>query len=275
MTTPRLIGSTPTMVSAPAAAGHCGDLGRARLQRAQIGRVLEIHRRHVRPELGPQVGHVEPPGRRVGGDQIHRDVAGHLGGLAIGADDRQTLGVAEARAPAPRAAPGDPRRHADRVADGAAPGIDRQLHHIEVQQRAQLAVELEPRLIAPVVGLVACPRRWSRTRSAPRSRPPRRAHGAARRPRQGSSGSSSQLAFLRSFVTRSRFSSISEFSAGGRFSGVLRKWSAGIWAKTSATDCGADLGQHRPEHLPGAEFAIHGWARVSRCHVSLPCQRFL
>ena len=52
---------------------------------------------------------------------------------------------------------GHARRHADGVADGAAPGIDRQAHHIHVEQFAELARIFEPRLVAAEIGLRRAP----------------------------------------------------------------------------------------------------------------------
>ena len=92
-------------------------------------------------------------------------MAGHLGRLAVGPEDGQALRVQEPRHQ-DLAAARDPHRHPDRVADRAAPAVDGKLDDLASDQLAELAVELEPRLVAPVVRLRRAPDRRQELRAA-------------------------------------------------------------------------------------------------------------
>src|SRR5207247_6331783 len=47
---------------------------------------------------------------------------------------------------------GEPRRHPDRVAGGAPPAVHGKADEVELEQLSELAAELEPHLVAAVVG---------------------------------------------------------------------------------------------------------------------------
>ena len=85
-------------------------------------------------------------------DGDHIDMAAHLHGLAVAADDREPLGVDEARQQHLMPA-GEACGHADGMAGGAAPAVDRELDHIHPQQLAELAGIFEPGLVPAMVRL--------------------------------------------------------------------------------------------------------------------------
>ena len=139
-------------------AGDARDLRGVGLEQAEIGGRFEIDRCGLGRDLGLEI--VEIDQARFGID-LHApdlDVVGHVGRLAIILHHRQALGVEHLRdhdlAPA-----GEARRHAQGVADGAAPGIDRQPDHLHVEQLAELARIFEPGLVAPEVRLRRAPDR--------------------------------------------------------------------------------------------------------------------
>src|SRR5262249_33441627 len=78
------------------------------------------------------------------------EVARRLARAAVGSDHPEPLGVRSTRDDH-LAAPVEPRRHPDRVPCGAAPAVDGEADEIQGEQLAELAAELEPRLVAPVV----------------------------------------------------------------------------------------------------------------------------
>jgi hypothetical protein len=135
----------------PGLARGCRDLRGVHLDRAEKAGVLEENRRGARRELRPQVIEVEAPGLGVVVQELDLDRAVERGGAAVGPDDRQPLRADRAGNENVVAAR-DSRRHPDRVALGAAPAVDRQAHELHPHELAELARELEPRLVATVVG---------------------------------------------------------------------------------------------------------------------------
>src|SRR5262249_40308557 len=81
----------------------------------------------------------------------HLDVARRRTGFAEGTDDGEPLRIERRRDEDPGTA-GQARRHPYRVAGGTAPAVHGKTDEVEVEQLAELAAELEPRLIASVVG---------------------------------------------------------------------------------------------------------------------------
>ena len=86
------------------------------------------------------------------------DRAVELRRLAVGPDDGQPLAVEVGRDEHLGAA-GHARRHADGVAGGAAPAVDGQADEVQLEQLAELAGELEPGLVAAVIGRRRAPLR--------------------------------------------------------------------------------------------------------------------
>ncbi|MNQ80247.1 hypothetical protein D3C85_952160 [compost metagenome] len=131
--------------------GNGGNLGALLFNHAEIRRCFEIDRRRLRTDRGAQVIKIEQAGFRVEVDESHDDVARHFHGFAVIADDGQSLRIDGAHY-RHFAAPGNAGCHANGVARSAAPTAHRQTDQVHVQQLAELAAELEPGLIATVVG---------------------------------------------------------------------------------------------------------------------------
>ena len=127
------------------------DLRRVGLDRAEIARCFEIDRGGARRELGAKIGEVDQAGRRIGIDGDDGQMRAHLRGLAVAPDHRQTFRIDQPRHD-DLAPTGEPCRHAQRMARGAAPRVDGQADQVEAQKLAELAGKLEPGLVAAVVG---------------------------------------------------------------------------------------------------------------------------
>ncbi len=156
--TPRLTGSTPMIVSAPAARAIARDLRGAAFELAEIARRFDIDRGGAARDPGLQLLEVDSAGLLVMTEGDHVDMAAHLDGLAVIADDRESLGIDQPRQQHLMPA-GEARGHADGMAGGAAPAVDRELDHIHLQQLAQLAGIFEPGLVAAMVRLGRAPDR--------------------------------------------------------------------------------------------------------------------
>src|SRR5262249_59092437 len=129
-----------------------GEDGRdVRVYTAQVAGRFGVHRREVVGELRAEVVRVESPGLGLEGDGSHLDVARRRTGFAEGTDDGEPLRI-ERRRDEDAGTAGQARRHPYRVAGGTAPAVHGKTDEVEVEQLAELAAELEPRLIASVVG---------------------------------------------------------------------------------------------------------------------------
>jgi hypothetical protein len=131
--------------------GEPRDLRARGLDHAERRRVLEVDRRGRVRELALDVGDVQPTRRRVLGDRDEHDPVREALGTAVRADHGEPLRVERGRVEH-LAPPGEPCRHADRVAGRAAEAVDRQPHEVHVEQLAEHALELEPGLVRAVVG---------------------------------------------------------------------------------------------------------------------------
>ena len=157
-TIPRVSGSTPTMVSAPCWRAIRAISAALGLEQAEIGWRFEIDRRGLGRYLVFQIVDVDQARFEIDLHAPDLDVIRHVDRLAVILHHRQALGIEHLRdddlAPL-----GQARRHAQGMADGAAPGIDRQPDHFHVQELAELARILEPSLVAAEVGLRRAPDR--------------------------------------------------------------------------------------------------------------------
>ena len=167
------------------AARERGDLGGARLDAAEERGVLEEHGRGARREPSLEIVEVDAARRRVVADELDLDLARQLGSAAVGADHREAL-RADRVGHEHVQAPGQAGGHPDGVAGRAAPAVDGQADEVHPDQLAELARELEPGLVAAVVGRRRAPDRRQElaARARSRRRPP--ARGAARCRRRGS-----------------------------------------------------------------------------------------
>src|SRR5690606_22598388 len=84
--------------------------------------------------------------------------------LAIGTYDGHALRIGKVRED-DLAAAGQARSHTKGVPDGAPPGINRQLHHFEIEQSAELRRKFEPGLVSPVIRLHRAPHIGGKFRS--------------------------------------------------------------------------------------------------------------
>ena len=134
------------------------DLRGAAFEQAEIARRFDIDRGGAARDPGLQLPEVDSAGLLVMTEGDHIDMAAHLDGLAVIADDREPLGIDQPRQQHLMPA-GEARGHADGMAGGAAPAVDRELDHIHLQQLAQLAGIFEPGLVAAMVGLRRAPDR--------------------------------------------------------------------------------------------------------------------
>ena len=185
-TMPSEIGSTPTIVSAPACARKLRrSLPRSCSSVPRIAGVLEEHGGRPGESFARRSSRSRPPVAASWSTSSTSIVTGQLGRAAVGPDHGEPLG-AHRRGHEHVAATGEARGHPDRVALGAAPAVDGQADEIHPDQLAELARELEPGLVAAVVGGRRAPDRASGTRSGARSRRRSPARGAARCRRRGS-----------------------------------------------------------------------------------------
>ena len=132
-------------------AGNGGNLGSLPLDHAKIRWHLEIDCCGIVAHGTAQVVQIDQAGCRIIVDKADCDVVRHLGRLAIIADDGQALWIDGAHY-RHLVASGEPRGHAHRMPGSAAPTAHRQTNEIEVEQLTKLAAELEPRLVAAVIG---------------------------------------------------------------------------------------------------------------------------
>ena len=188
------------------------------------------------------------------------DVACHLARLAVGADDRQPLGI-ESRGSRTSMPSGNARCHADGMTGCASPRVNGKLHHLHVEQLAELRIELEPGLVAAVVGLRRAPD-WRQELRTPDDLIDHRRHMMlASSRRQGSRGSprmccSCSRSSSDAGATQSR-SRVVSADFNGRFS----RCAAGICSNSSSIDL-APISASMACLIAGTELAIHGWAEA-------------
>ena len=131
------------------------DLGALVFDRAQVAGVLPVHGGHVVAELGPQVGRGRAgrsPARRRPAS-IATCVGMTSGWQSVRASARR-MGLI-VRGTSTRGAAGDALGHAEAAPGHVAPVVDGVGHAVQVEQLAELAVELEARLVLAQVGVVA------------------------------------------------------------------------------------------------------------------------
>ena len=102
-------------------------------------------------ELRAQVVEIEAARLGVVADELDLDVPGQLGRAAVGPDHGEPL-RAHGRGHEHLAAAGEPRSHPDRMPLGAAPAVDGEADEVHPDQLSELARELEPGLVAAVIG---------------------------------------------------------------------------------------------------------------------------
>src|SRR6185295_1964199 len=98
-----------------------------------------------------EIVHVEAARRGVVADELDLDLARQVGSAAVRADDGEALRADRVRheyVRAPCQAGGNP----DGVTGGAAPAVDGKADEVHADQLCELARELEPGLVAAVVG---------------------------------------------------------------------------------------------------------------------------
>ena len=94
---------------------------------------------------------VHQAGRRVVVDHAYHDMAGHVDRLTQILDDRESLGIDRSNDDHLVAA-SDSRCHANGVTGSNTPAAHWQTDQIHVEQLSELAAELEPSLVAAMVG---------------------------------------------------------------------------------------------------------------------------
>ena len=134
------------------------DLGCVRLDPAEERGALEEDGGGARREPLLEIGQIDAAGHGIVGDELDLDLADRLGRRAVGPDHREPL-RADRIGHEQMQASGQTGRHPDRVAGRAAPAVDRQPHEVHADELAQLARELEPGLVAAVVGRGGSPDR--------------------------------------------------------------------------------------------------------------------
>ena len=149
-TMPSEIGSTPTIVSAPAARASVAISAAFCSSVAEVAGVFEEHGGGAGRELRTQIVEVEAAGLGVMADELDLDVPGQLGRAAVGPDHGEPLG-AHGRGHEHVVATGEARGHPDRMPLGAAPAVDGEADEFHPDQLSELARELEPGLVAAVI----------------------------------------------------------------------------------------------------------------------------
>src|SRR5204863_8323561 len=123
---------------------------RVRLDTPEKRRVVEQDGSGLLGQSTLEVVQVDAAGGPVVPDELELDPARRLGRSAVRANHREPLGADRVGDEYVRAT-GDPRGHPDCMTRRAPPAVDGQPYKIHPDKLAELARELEPCLVAPVV----------------------------------------------------------------------------------------------------------------------------